>query len=83
MSAGLVLRRGDDGPGVASVRERLVATGDLTDTSSTAFTEDVERAVRSFQQRRGLLVDGIVGPQTYRALEAARWSARRRRSIRC
>lgn len=73
MSADLVLRRGDDGPGVGAVRERLVATGDLSDATSTTFTEDVEQAVRSFQQRRGLLVDGIVGPQTYRALEAARW----------
>jgi N-acetylmuramoyl-L-alanine amidase len=73
MSADLVLRRGDDGPGVSAVRERLVATGDLSDAASTTFTEDVEQAVRSFQQRRGLLVDGIVGPQTYRALEAARW----------
>jgi N-acetylmuramoyl-L-alanine amidase len=73
MSADLVLRRGDDGPGVSAVRERLVATGDLSDATSTTFTEDVEQAVRSFQQRRGLLVDGIVGPQTYRALEAARW----------
>jgi N-acetylmuramoyl-L-alanine amidase len=73
MSADLALRRGDDGPGVGAVRERLVATGDLSDATSTMFTEEVEQAVRSFQQRRGLLVDGIVGPQTYRALEAARW----------
>jgi N-acetylmuramoyl-L-alanine amidase len=74
MSADLLMRRGDDGPGVEAVRERLVATGDLADTAPGArFTADLERAVRSFQQRRGLLVDGVVGPQTYRALEAARW----------
>jgi N-acetylmuramoyl-L-alanine amidase len=74
MSADLVLRRGDDGPGVDAVRERLVAVGDLAEAApGSGFTDDLERAVRSFQQRRGLLVDGIVGPQTYRALEAARW----------
>lgn len=77
MSPDLLLRRGDAGPAVAAVRDRLAATGDLpegpTSDVSGTFTDEVERAVRSFQQRRGLLVDGIVGPQTYRALEAARW----------
>lgn len=40
---------------------------------SDIFDEDLARAVRAFQQRRGLIVDGIVGPQTYIALDGARW----------
>lgn len=69
------LRRGDTGPAVRSVRERLVATGDLPGSAASGqdFDPDVETAVRAFQQRRGLMVDGIVGSQTYRALDGARW----------
>lgn len=37
------------------------------------FDEPLDRAVRTFQQRRGLTVDGVVGPQTFRRLEEARW----------
>jgi N-acetylmuramoyl-L-alanine amidase len=37
------------------------------------FDEACDRAVRGFQQGRGLVVDGIVGPETYRALDEARW----------
>ena len=70
-----LLRVGDAGPEVIAVRERLFATGDLKGSSEhpEIFDDEVERAVRSFQQRRGLLVDGIVGPQTYRTLDGARW----------
>src|SRR3954449_13367837 len=70
-----LLRVGSTGPAVVAVRERLVASGDLPFGSdrSDSFDAEVERAVRSFQQRRGLLVDGIVGPQTYRMLDGARW----------
>jgi N-acetylmuramoyl-L-alanine amidase len=69
------LRIGSRGTEVVAVRERLMATGDLQGVSEDpeVFDEEVERAVRSFQQRRGLLVDGIVGPQTYRTLDGARW----------
>jgi N-acetylmuramoyl-L-alanine amidase len=38
------------------------------------FDDDVDVAVRAFQQQRGLTIDGIVGPQTFRRLEEARWS---------
>src|SRR3569832_1891873 len=75
MTATPLLRVGSKGPAVVAVRERLVATGDLNAASDDpeSFDDEVARAVRSFQQRRGLLVDGIVGPQTYRTLDGARW----------
>jgi N-acetylmuramoyl-L-alanine amidase len=37
------------------------------------FDEPLDRAVRAFQQQRGLTVDGVVGVITYRVLEEARW----------
>ncbi len=66
------LRRGDVGPAVAEVRARLVHIG-LLDDAGNVFDDVVDRAVRSFQQERGLTVDGVVGRDTYRRLEEARW----------
>src|SRR5688500_11956884 len=37
------------------------------------FDRDVERAVRAFQQHRGITVDGVVGPATRKALDEASW----------
>lgn len=37
------------------------------------FDVATERAVRAFQQSRGLSVDGRVGTETWQALDAARW----------
>ncbi|HEX8496682.1 MAG TPA: N-acetylmuramoyl-L-alanine amidase [Actinomycetales bacterium] len=70
------VRPGDQGLQVRAVVERLIATGDLpshADTGSDLYDGPVETAVRAFQQRRGMLADGVVGPQTYRALDGARW----------
>ena len=79
-----VIRRGDTGPAVAEIRDRLGRLGLLVDgapgrdprvdPASDCFDDAVDRAVRSFQQERGLTVDGVVGPQTFRRLEEARWA---------
>ncbi|CCH35743.1 N-acetylmuramoyl-L-alanine amidase [Actinosynnema sp. NPDC047251] len=67
-----LLRRGDFGPDVAEVRATLTGLGLLSDPQpSQVFDLPVEHAVRAFQQRRGLITDGIVGPATYRALRDA------------
>ncbi|WP_184446154.1 N-acetylmuramoyl-L-alanine amidase [Mycobacterium sp. AZCC_0083] len=75
------LRRGDRGGPVTEIRAALAALGlidspdsDLTTGRHVAldvFDVDLDQAVRAFQQHRGLLVDGIVGEATYRALKEA------------
>jgi N-acetylmuramoyl-L-alanine amidase len=86
MTRAPLFRLGDVGPAVRDIRDRLASAGDLPQAGSVGrlgspdeadqdrFDDSVAQAVRAFQQRRGLLADGIVGPQTYRALDGARWS---------
>jgi N-acetylmuramoyl-L-alanine amidase len=68
-------RRGDRGPAVAEIRAKLARLGLLGDAgaSDPVFDDTADRAVRGFQQERGLRVDGVVGPETYRALDEAHW----------
>jgi N-acetylmuramoyl-L-alanine amidase len=70
-----VFRRGDHGPVVAEIRDKLTQLGLLVGDPATAddFDDATDRAVRAFQQRRGLRVDGVVGTETYRALDEAHW----------
>ena len=76
----MLLRRGDRGPAVAAVRHALASlhklTGDdpASDPAEAAFDRDTDAAIRQFQQERGLIVDGIVGPATIRSLTDARWT---------
>ncbi len=73
-------RRGDAGPAVAEIRDRLGRLGLLvppaagSDPATASFDDDVDQAVRAFQQLRGLTVDGVVGVSTFRRLEEARWA---------
>jgi N-acetylmuramoyl-L-alanine amidase len=72
-------RRGDCGPAVAEIRDKLVRLGLLQAAAAACtdvfdqFDQACDRAVREFQQSRGLSVDGLVGRETYRALDEARW----------
>ena len=72
-----LLRRGDVGTAVAEVRAMLTSQGLLPlppplHTDADVFDITMEHAVRAFQQRRGLITDGIVGRATYQALCDAR-----------
>jgi N-acetylmuramoyl-L-alanine amidase len=70
------LRRGATGSAVAEVRRMLASIGLLDNTDaerSEVFDDATELAVRHFQQRRGISVDGRVGAETYAALTGAHW----------
>lgn len=70
------LGRGADGIAVADVRRILASLGYLDNTDpriQDAYDEVTELAVRHFQQRRGMSVDGVVGAETYAALMEAHW----------
>lgn len=74
---GQTFRLGDRGPAIAEIRSSLGRLG-CSDAVLEAplpdlFDPPLAEAIRQFQQERGLLADGIVGPVTYRALEEARW----------
>jgi hypothetical protein len=62
LSTRRILRKGNTGPDVEELQRRLrvEATG--------SFGPVTERFVKELQKDHGLVVDGIVGPDTYRAL---------------
>ncbi len=72
-SSATLHRLGDRGPAIAEIRSRLHRLGLLPEGAGDTFDDAVDRAVRQFQQDRGIAVDGIVGPRTFLRLEEARW----------
>jgi N-acetylmuramoyl-L-alanine amidase len=69
-----LFRRGSTGPAVQQLRLQLIDLGLLEPVAAGApdvFDEAVDEAVRRLQQLRGLLVDGIVGPDTLKSLQEA------------
>jgi N-acetylmuramoyl-L-alanine amidase len=66
-----LIRRGDRSGQVADIQARLRALGIKVDDEAGFFGESTADAVRTFQQRRGILADGIVGPHTWQELVEA------------
>ena len=67
---GPVLKLGVRHPDVVVVRQRLTISGDLPDNlgNSDVFDSYVDAAVKRFQARHGLIVNGAVGPDTRKAM---------------
>ena len=67
-SAGM-LRQGSKGPRVREVQRLLIRAGYSIDADGD-FGSATEKAVRAFQSKKGIEVDGIVGPGTLRLLNS-------------
>lgn len=65
---GPALERGNQGPAVALLRERLHAEGDLKQKGGDSFDHEVERAIRRFQWRHGLEQTGALDADTHAEL---------------
>lgn len=66
-----LIRRGDRGPRVRDVQSRLLSLGfriEAAELESQTFGESTEASLRNFQQERGLLVDSVVGLNTWHEL---------------
>ena len=68
LSAKAALRRGSSGDDVRAVQKRLKQWGYYDGAVDGIFGYATERAVRWFQQKNGLTVDGVVGEKTAAAM---------------
>ena len=68
-----IYRLGDEGPEVGDIQERLTRLGHAIESGElgTRFGSSTDVAVREFQARRSLRVDGLVGPDTWGQLVEA------------
>jgi L,D-transpeptidase ErfK/SrfK len=56
------------GPDIAYIQERLISLGYYDGLINSTYDLKTEEAVRNFQKEFGLMIDGIVGPDTYNAI---------------
>ncbi|MEJ1236483.1 L,D-transpeptidase family protein [Chryseolinea sp. T2] len=57
------LSEGDSSHVILHIRKRLALTGDFQgDTISATYTADLAKAIKRFQDSRGLQADGVIGP---------------------
>jgi N-acetylmuramoyl-L-alanine amidase len=70
-----IFRAGDRGREILDIQERLIALGAVIDGAERdgTFGPQTEAAVRWFQERRHLRVDGLVGADTWAQLVEAGW----------
>lgn len=66
-----LLKKGDKGPAVKALQQKLIKTGYKLPKygADSDFGEETDHAVREFQQDHDLAVDGIAGPMTMAKLD--------------
>ena len=62
-------RNGSRGEEVRKIQQRLSELGLYSGSVDGIYGAGTEKAVRAFQKRKGLTVDGVAGPATLKALE--------------
>ena len=65
---GSMLQKGSTGQGVKDLQAKLKAVGFDPGAADGDFGPKTEKAVKDFQASKGLVADGVVGPQTKSAL---------------
>lgn len=73
LPSGTRLKVGTSSPAVPPLRQRLMDLGDLSPNAGTSqvFDSYVDAAVRRYQARHGLTPTGVVGAQTFAALNTS------------
>ena len=71
LEPGAVLHSGDRGPQVRTLQEALAALGLFRPKPDGVFGKKTTRGVKAFQKQAGLEPDGVIGPQTAKALNRA------------
>lgn len=66
-----LLTFGEQSPVVLAAQERLKALGYMTSTPDGNYGQDTTAAVKQFQSRNDLVVDGYLGPSTRMALNSS------------
>jgi N-acetylmuramoyl-L-alanine amidase len=68
-----IYRLGDEGPEIKDIQQRLTELGAIVDQAEAdgRFGPSTDEAVRAFQERRNLRIDGAVGPDTWGQLVEA------------
>ncbi|MBD2434374.1 MULTISPECIES: peptidoglycan-binding domain-containing protein [Fischerella] len=69
VGSALALERGDQGPSVRSLQQKLRNAGFYQAPITQVYDFDTEAAVRRFQKAAGIQVNGIAGPTTLQTLQ--------------
>ncbi|MHC5766169.1 MAG: peptidoglycan-binding domain-containing protein [Nostoc sp.] len=75
VSSVMALEKGDQGPSVRNLQQKLKTAGFYQASVTQVYDVSTQEAVRRFQKAAGLPVDGIVGASTLQKLES--WQAKK------
>ncbi|MHC5734903.1 peptidoglycan-binding domain-containing protein [Nostoc sp.] len=79
VSSVMALEKGDQGPSVRNLQQKLRTAGFYQASVTQVYDVSTQEAVRRFQKAAGLPVDGIVGASTLQKLES--WQAKKSTTV--